>query len=274
MTTVSVVKANGDVEPFKGEKLVQSLMHSGASREASEEVLRAVEKNLRDGTSTASIYRRAFLFLRRKEKTAALRYSLRKALTELGPSGFPFESFLSELFKEKGFNVQKGQIIQGKCVEHEIDLIATNEKKHILAEVKFHNKRGTKTDLKVALYVSARFDDIPFIDGKWPKREGWLITNTKFSSSAIQYGLCKHFTFIGWNYPLKGNLKDMIEGSGLHPLTCLSTLTKSQKNIFLSQDVVLCRDVLKRQDILDMAGVTKEKLPKIKEEIDMLCCAV
>jgi hypothetical protein len=274
MDSVSVVKANGDIEPFRGEKLMQSLVRSGASKDVAEGVLNAIEKSLKEGMSTASIYRRAFTLLHHREKTAALRYSLRKALTELGPSGFPFESFLMELFREQGYEVKKDQIIKGKCVKHEVDIVATNKEKHVLAEIKFHNERGIKTDLKVALYVSARFEDIPSIDGEGHKREGWLITNTKFSSSAIQYGMCKNFTLIGWNFPSKGNLKDMIEESGLHPLTCLSSLTKSQKNAFLSRDVVLCRDVLKHQDILDTAGITEGKLSKIKEEINMLCCAV
>ena len=271
MSSVFVIKANGDKELFNPEKLLHSLSRSGASQKISGEVLRSIEKDLKDGMNTGSIYRRAFALMQKKEKPAAMRYSLRKALTELGPSGFPFENFLAELFKAKGFTVQTDQIIQGNCAEHEIDLLASNQEKHILAEVKFHNQRGIKTDLKVALYVSARFDDIPSIDGKGHKREGWLITNTKFSSSAIRYGLCKNFTLIGWNYPTEGNLENMIEESGLHPLTCLASLSRQQKNIFLSKDVVLCKDVLSREDILNTAGVPKNKISQIKEEVNMLC---
>ena len=51
--------------------------------------------------STGEIYTHAFSSLRRHEKPVALKYSIRKAVTELGPSGFPFEKFISELFKAR-----------------------------------------------------------------------------------------------------------------------------------------------------------------------------
>ena len=74
---------------------------------------------------------------------------------------------------------------------------------------------GTKSDLKVALYVKARIDDLKqnvFNYGGKDRQldEGWLVTNTKFSSTALHYGLCNNMTMIGWNYPEKGNLQDMI----------------------------------------------------------------
>ena len=41
----------------------------------------------------------------------------------------------------------------GHCVEHEVDVMAWNENKLIIAEAKFHNAIGLKSDLKVALML-------------------------------------------------------------------------------------------------------------------------
>jgi len=101
-------------------------------------------------------------------------------------------------------------------VPHEVDVVAYNAKKLIMIEAKFHNELGTKSDLKVVLYIKARFDDLAenvFNYGGQNRKitDSWLVTNTKFSSTAIHYGVCKNLTMIGWNYPEKGNLQDMIE---------------------------------------------------------------
>ena len=97
-----------------------------------------------------------------------------------------------------------------------MDGVAWNEEKLIMVEAKFHNELGIKSDLKVALYVKARMDDLKgsvFNYGGKDRKlsEGWLVTNTKFSSTAIHYGVCQNLVMIGWNYPEKGNLQDMIE---------------------------------------------------------------
>ena len=59
--------------------------------------------------------------------------------------------------------------------------------------MKFHNELGMKSDLKVALYVKARVDDLKKHKaerGERPIDEGWIITNTKFSKMAVQYANC------------------------------------------------------------------------------------
>lgn len=268
-----ITKAHGERELFAPEKLIRSLKNSGASEAMAANVLKAIEGSLKDGMKTSDIYHLAFSLLHKEEKVAAMRYSLRRALMDLGPSGFPFEHFLSEVFKRKGFTVERDMIVSGQCVNHEVDLVISSPEKRIMVEVKFHNQIGLKSDVKVALYVSARFQDI-FLKQGGPtdtkKEEGWLITNTKFTQSAIEYGMCKGLTMIGWNYPAKGNLQQLIEESGLHPLTCLSSLTTSQKHAFLSEGVVLCRDVLEHP-LLSSLGVNDIKLAKVTEEARALC---
>lgn len=272
--SVIITKENGQQEPFERTKLLNSLIRAGAGESTAEEITAHIEDELREGMSTTQIYKHAFFLLNQKQKKAAIRYSLRRAIMELGPSGFPFEDYVGEIFKEKGFETKTGVMMLGGCVEHEVDVVAYNENKLLIAELKFHNGLGIKTDLKIALYVKARVDDLKenVHDYGGPRKvdEGWIITNTKFTSTAIHYGECNKLTLIGWNYPKKGNLQDMIEDSGLHPITCLTSLSSFQKKTLISQGIVLCKTLKGDGKILASLGFTEEAKKMIFEEIDLL----
>ena len=159
MNTPIIKKADGTEEPFDNTKLISSLKRAGTGDELIQTVVREVEKELTDGMTTGEIYRKAFRLLKQHEKTSAGRYSLRRAILNLGPTGFPFEDFLAELFRSKGYNTGVRNIIEGACATHEVDLVVTREDHCTAIEAKFHNKAGAKTDLKVALYVHSRFID-------------------------------------------------------------------------------------------------------------------
>jgi hypothetical protein len=212
---MDIIKANGHREPFNVEKLRASLINSGATDDAAERVIDHIEKELHEGMSTSDIYKHAFDILHDQNIPVAHSYSLRRAIMHIGPTGFPFEKIVAQVFEEMGYTVVTDQMVAGKCVAHEVDVVAYNDDKLIMCEAKFHNELGTKSDVKVALYVKARFDDLKaatFDYGKHGRKldDGILITNTKFSSTAIQYGLCENLTMIGWNYPETGNLHDLI----------------------------------------------------------------
>lgn len=269
-----VVKADGKKELFSREKLENSLLRSGADSATVDSIVDHIEEELQDGMSTSHIYKHAFFLLDKKQHPAAVRYSLRRAIQDLGPSGFPFEEFLAHVYRQKGYEVLTGQMVMGGCVEHEVDLVIWNENKLVMAEAKFHNELGIKSDLKVALYVKARLDDLKenvFLYGKERKvDEGWLITNTKFTSTAIHYAGCKDLKLIGWNYPERGNLQDMILDSGLHPVTCLTTLSDSQKKTLLAQDVVLCKTLKENIALFKTLGMNQAKIQMVIDEINLL----
>lgn len=252
---VMIVKADGKHEAFDKEKLRFSLLHSGATPEATEEVIDHLVPNLHSGMTTHDIYRHAFEHLAKISKPVARSYSLRRAVMELGPSGFPFEDFVAEILRAKGFECVTRQTVLGGCVPHEMDVVAYNASKLMMIEAKFHNELGTKSDLKVVLYIKARFDDLKenvFAYGGKDRAitDVWLVTNTKFSSTAIHYAVCKNMTLVGWNYPEKGNLQDMIEEERLHPVTCLITLSEAQKKTLLTNGVVLCSSIRKNPEVL------------------------
>lgn len=268
---VIVKKFDGTKEVFDKSKLYQSLLRSGAQKSIAEAVADQVEGEIRDGMTTGEIYHHAFKLLHREAKPIAARYSLRRAVAELGPSGFPFEKFLAAILVAHGYRTTTDVILKGACVDHEIDVIAWNEKKAIAIEAKFHNEPGIKSDLKIALYIKSRFEDIKdskfLADGK-PRNidEGWLMTNTKFTQSAIQYGECKGLTMIGWNYPTHGNLNDMIESKNLHPITALNSLSGSEKRSLLEAGIVLCSQLT--EEILASAGIDSFHSGSVLEEAD------
>lgn len=272
---ILIVKADGSREPFDAGKLEYSLRKAGAKDQEVQEVVESISSKLVDGMTTAEIYREAFDILKKKEIGMASRYSLRRALLQLGPTGFPFENFIAELFTVDGYETTTGNIVRGKCGEHELDLIASKGGKCLGAEIKFHNKPGVKTDLKVALYVHARFIDL--IDEKAPESgtcditKGLLITNTKFTINAVEYGVCAGLTMIGWNYPGTGNLQDLIEQAGIHPITCLTTLSEAQKRQLMENGILICRVLISNREALKSIGLSDEKVEAVLAEASVLC---
>ncbi|MBP9711191.1 MAG: restriction endonuclease [Candidatus Pacebacteria bacterium] len=259
-----IAKADGKTEPFDPKKLVASLRRAGAKESVAEQVERDLEKEMWEGISTQEIYSRAFAMLHEARHEVAARYSLKRALLEFGPSGFPFEDYIGELFRAEGKQARVRQIVKGKCVEHEVDVVIDGPGEKIFVEAKFHNAAGFKSDLKVVLYVQARIDDIG-------QGRGMVVTNTKFTDRAIEYSSCKGLELLAWDYPQGKTLQDRIEAAGLYPVTALTSLTKSEKMALLSQQVVLCNDLADKGDVLKRAGVTGGKADTVLEEVGALC---
>lgn len=274
--TITITKKSGEEVVFEFGKLYQSLRRSGASEAVIHEIIDEIEYTLHDGITTQEIHKKVFDLLRKKSRPNAARYKLKKAILELGPSGFPFEKFIAEIIARQGYKVKTNIIMQGNCVTHEVDVVAEKDKHCGLVECKFHNVQGRVSDVKVALYIHARFMDIERYLKNHPDHEhktyqGWIFTNTKFSSDAIQYGKCAGLKLVGWNFPEKGNLKELVDTYGLHPITCLTTITKQEKEKFLSKNNVLSRDLLNNPNLLEDIGIPKGRHHKILDEVRNLC---
>lgn len=273
---VNVEKASGDLVPFDIEKLRDSLFRSGANDVIVEEIIDQINSELFEGMTTKEIYNRAFGLLKRTSKASAAKYKLKKALHELGPSGYPFEDFVAEILKFQGYKVRVGEIIRGHCVQHEVDVIAEKEGEYLIVECKFHQHQDRFCDVKVPLYIHSRYNDIVRalsangnLKGKSP--EGWIVTNTRFTSDAIQYGTCSNLKLIGWDFPKRGNLKERIDISGLHPITCLTTLTKREKDVLLERELVLCREMINAEDILKELRISEQRISNIINEAIDVC---
>jgi hypothetical protein len=268
---ITITKSDGTKELFEEEKLVSSLKRVGTSPEAIEAIVDEVENRIQDGMSTADIYRMAFLLLRKHASHVAVRYSVRRALAELGPDGFPFEKFVARIFQSKGYQTLTDQHVMGSCIEHEIDVVAWKGDALAMVEAKFHNEFDLKSDVKVALYVKARFDDIMpntfnYGGSAHQLTEKYLFTNTKFTDQAIKYGTCYGLSMVGWNYPEKGNLHQIIEDNKLHPITCVTRLSHNQKRDLVGRGIILCSDAIKHPDILKSVGLSDVEVQTILAE--------
>lgn len=273
---INITKASGLKVPFNKGKLKQSLMRSGANSEQADEVVNEVMEMLEEGMSTRKIYKAAFRLLRNVSRPMAARYKLKQAIIELGPSGFPFEQFVGELLKHRGYKTQVGVIVKGHCVNHEIDVIAEKDEHHFMIECKFHNRQGYVCDVKIPLYIQSRFLDVEKqwkqLDGHAEKfHQGWVVTNTRFSEDAAQYGRCMNMNLVGWDYPRNNGLKDWIDSSGLHPVTCLTTLTHREKQELLDKKIVLCKTLHHNHALLQSIGVKPPRLQKVMDECAALC---
>ncbi|MEO1438392.1 MAG: restriction endonuclease, partial [Bacteroidota bacterium] len=265
-TNAFVQKESGEREPFVLEKLRHSLERVGAKEETIVKIINNIEHDIHDQTITSrKLFNKAYQELKKRAKPVAARYKLRKAIIELGPSGYPFERFIGEIFKVQGFDVQVGVNVQGHCVNHEIDVIAIKDNRKVYVECKFHRDGNYKNDVKIPLYIHSRYRDIERQRRKDPAEknynfEGWLITNTRFSDDALRYGYCSNMTLLGWDQPKKGNLKDRVDLAGLHPLTCLSSLTKYEKKRLLDTNIVLARHVLESEVMLQNLGLKPQRI--------------
>lgn len=273
---ILVTKISGEQEPWDPRKLKRSLRAAHADDEMINEITAHIEKDLRDGISTQDIYRHAFELLKRYSRPLAAQYSLRKAIMQLGPSGFPFEKFIAAILTAQGYITHTGIIVPGLCISHEVDVVAEKIGERILVEAKYHNSIETKSDAKVALYVHARFQDIhkrleTSTAGEGIFTRAWLITNTSFTSQAIQYASCADLSLTGWNYPRGHTLQDIIQGTQSHPLTCLTTLSSNHKTALLESGVVLCRDIVNDSSPLEKIGMNKTRIASVVKEGAALC---
>ena len=274
--TINIVKYSGAIEAFDLEKLKNSLRRANAKEPLILEITDEVQSTLKDGMTTKQIYKMAFKILKEKSPVSASRYKLKKALLQLGPSGFPFENLIGKLLSHEGFQTEVGVIVQGNCVQHEIDVIAQKDNEHYMVECKYHSDQGRFCNVKIPLYIQSRFLDV---EKQWKKQpglnlklhKGWVYTNTRFTSDAIQYGTCAGLGLASWDYPKGNGLKERIDQSGLHPLTALTTLTKAEKSKLLDIGIVLCKEIHENPTVLNQIGVPKEKQKNILEDAAALC---
>ena len=275
--TFLVTKADGSTEYFKVEKLRRSLRRAGASPQEVNEIVADVEKNLHSGVYTQEIYRHAFSLLRQHQAPAAARYSLRRALFGLGPTGFPFEVFLGRLFESDGYKTQTGIILPGKCAEHEIDIAAYKNDHSFIGEAKFHARPGIKSDLQVAMYSYARLLDLKEMkiceEDICGIKEFWLITNTKFTSAAERYAECVGVKLLSWDYPKTNNLHDRIEKAKIYPITVLQSLNPSQIETLINRNVILCKDILDQPHVLRHLHLSVKKQEAVMQEVGEICQA-
>ena len=273
---ISITKSSGKKMRFSLKKLRRSLKKTGANEQVIAKIIDKVRGDLYHGISTKKIYNRAFELLKKEKNCFASRYKLKKAIYELGPTGFPFERFVSAVLKYSGYKTEVGVILQGHCVTHEIDVVAQKNDEVIIIECKFHSEQGPKCNVKVPLYIHSRYRDVEkywnaALNNKTQLKECWVVTNTRFTIDALTYGECSGLKLLSWDYPFNDSLKDKIDKLGLYPLTVSTLLTNREKQNLLNKGIVLCRELIEDSFYLDALKISEIRKQRIQNEIEQLC---
>jgi len=273
---MKIIKHSGDIVDYNPEKLKSSLLKSGAGQLVVKDILRQLEQEIFEGMSTKQIYKLAFGLLKKASNSHAARYNLRQAIQLLGPAGFFFEKFVARLFQSEKYEAQTNLTLQGKCVSHEIDVMI--EKNNIVAmvECKFHAHREAVSDVKVPMYILSRFNDLkekPFqlFGKKQPISKCWIVTNNRFSSDAVAFGSCSGLNMLSWDFPLDHNLRTKIDNNHLYPVTCLTTLSLTEKDKLLILDVILVKEIISHSDCLEKIGLSPNRIKNVLKEAAELC---
>jgi hypothetical protein len=275
-TPIFITKSSGEKEAFSFQKLSKSLQRSGALPDEIEQIIETVKNTFYDGITSREIYKNAFQQLRKINSVYASKYSLKRAIAALGPTGYPFEKLIAALLKQEGYNVKISQIISGMCVNHEIDVLAQKDNDIYPIECKFHSKYNSVNNVRIPLYIQSRFIDIK---NKWNSdsnkntilKQAWIVTNTGFTLEAIKYASCVGIKLLGWNYPENESLNNNIDKYGLYPITTLITLTKAQKDRLLQEDIVLVKELIGNEKKLHKIGLKPQQVKKTLNEAKKLC---
>jgi Holliday junction resolvase len=271
-----IKKFSGEKELFDIGKLKKSLRNARAGEPLIDEIVRDIQAWLKDGVTTKEIYKRAYQMLKQKRQPAAVHYSLKQALLALGPTGFPFEFFIGEIFKKQGYHILIGQEVAGYCVNHEVDVIATKDGVQNLIECKFSKIQGSRLNIQVPMYVRSRIEDI--VEARSAQKayegfkfQGWVITNIHISDDSATYSECRGLKLLGWDYPDKEGLKDLIESLHIFPITISSCLSGNEKNNLMEKGIVTCAQLMENMDVLKSFKMSQKRIENLKEELRELC---
>jgi len=268
---INITKESGELAPYNENKVLNVLTRVGATNKEKSEILQHLNEQLYEGIKTSEIYHIVFKQLNAIKPHLASRFSLKQSIAELGPSGYPFEKFIAGILAQFDYKTETNLMMHGKCVVHEVDVVAYKNKVKGIIEAKFHRNAGFKTNIQTVLYVNARYQDIKSNFAKNEKSTGWLVTNAKFSSDCINYGECAGLKLIGWDYPNHISLRVLIDKSGLQPITTLHMLSKANKTNLLENNIVFCKDIIKTKKQVLKQIVTNISISKLINSAKLVC---
>ena len=257
----NVTKADGNKQPFEKSKIVRTCLRMKASKDAAEEIADRIERRLYEGIRTKQILKMIFSYLGEYRPELKHQIDLREAVCLLRPKP-DFEQFVGLLLKYEGYDVRMNKILAGKCIEHEIDAIATNDNETLYVEVKHHYQPHSYTGVGVFLEAQATLEDLN--DGKNNFTKAMVVTNAKLSEHAMTYARCKNIDAMGWRYPEEKSLELMIEDNKLYPVTLIKGLDVVVQAKLGDNGIVLLEQLI-QYDTNKLSKLTKVGKSKINE---------
>ena len=107
-----------------------------------------------------------------------------------------------------------------------------------------------------------------WFDGDLKIDHAVIVTNTRYSDHAIQYGKCKNLIQIGWTSPEHFGLRDAIEQNKLYPLSCLRGVSVEARLRLVNSGIVLIKQLLEqdKSTIEKKTGLPQTTLTSIIEK--------
>ncbi len=244
---VYVTKADGSTQLYSREKVVQTCLRMGADQETAERVAMQVEHRLYEGIPTRKVLQLIFSLLRKPKPAVRHLFDLRRGISLMEPKP-EFELFIQVILEHTGFEVKHNMILKGLCGEHEADAIAVKNGLTYFVEAKHHENYHALTGLDETRIARAILEDVTegYTAGvtKTKIDKAVIVTNTKYSQHALNYGGCRGILQIGWTSPEGSGLRDAVEKHKLYPLSCLRGVDVETRLRLVDAGIVLIRQVL------------------------------
>ena len=254
-------------EEFSANKYKKSLEKAGISKEKCKEIYTEIEPKLSHYFSSAELHHKTYKAILKHSRIYAANYDIKRAIYNLGPTGYPFEILCAEMLKAKGYKTKVSVFKKGMFVKHEVDVVAERSDGSIYCECKFHNAKMHKNDIKVPLYVHSRFLDIKEANPK-EKFVYALMSNTDFSADAIKYAQGVGLLLFSMNYPAKNTFVDIIKKYKVYPISVLKSLKVRDRNTLLDKGVVVLKQL--KETHLESIGLKENERHKILQEVKVL----
>lgn len=280
MSNINVINFRGEEEPFSEKKVYESARRIGASEKTAEKITETIKDEVYDGIETSEIYSRIKELLNKESSKLGMKFSLKKGMRKLGPTGFPFEKFIGEIFHRLSYSVELNLYLPGKCLDkYETDFLAEKENVIKIGECKFRNKpEESVIELDTVLAFQAEMQDLRngdlFEKERYKNKEikPILVTNTKFSNVATEFANCVGIELLGWRTPEDKGLETIIDNNGFYPITILPSLDQETSEAFIKQRMVLAKDLLEvdKDEFIRQNKVTKNQIENLIEEAKTL----
>jgi len=266
---IYVTKADGSKQPFDKQKIINTCLRLQATPEQAQSIADKIEAKAYDGIPTKKILQMVFQYMKKYRPAIGYQIDLKQAIAMLR-SKPDFEIFVAKLFEAMGYEVDTNLIIQGKCIEHEIDVVARKGNEIILIEVKHHVNHHTYSGLDVFLQLNSTLEDLKegYESGKnsFKFTKAILICNTKVSDHARRYALCKGLEFIAWKFPPEKGLERLIEEYKLYPITFLKEIEKDEAYKLADVGIVTVKQLLDdAEKISRKSGINKNRVLQLQK---------
>ena len=239
-----VTKADGTKQLFDKEKVVQTCIRLGANREVALELAQQVESKLYEGITTRRILQIIFALMGKRKPAVRHLFDLRRGLSLMEPKP-EFEVFVRVLLSQIGFEVKPNTILRGLCGAHEADAVVSKDGLTYFVEAKHHATYHALTGLDESRRARAIMEDVTegYTQGvtKLKIDRAMIITNTRYSEHAIEYGGCRRILQIGWVSTEGFSLRDIVEKYKLYPLSCLRGISLETRLSLVDVGIVLIK---------------------------------